>query len=89
LGDIETHKIKWEKQKNNGKTKFILCNGIFMMVIISILGATFHIFVFNRTLLNNIKDIVLIYLMYIIVYGLLGIALGNKLWNINIKKFKR
>lgn len=89
MKDIDRQKEIWMARKSKGKKKFILTYGVLTYSIISIVFATFHMFVFNRTLLNTKQDIVITYASYLILWSLMGVFIGNLSWNNNISKFEK
>lgn len=87
MNNLEIQKEKWNKDKQKGKKKYILIHGVLKLIVISIFFATFNIFVYDTSLLNSNRDIIVTFSLYAIVYSLIGILYGNRMWNINSKKF--
>ena len=87
MNSFEKQKIRWEKQKAKGKTKYVLFY-VFLWVIYAVVLATMSILTFHRAYLNHINEIITTYIFYIIFLGLAGIVNGNISWWANVKKYK-
>ena len=85
--NFEKQKIRWEKQKAKGKTKYVLFH-VILWVIYSAVLATLNILIFNRAYLSNINELIMTYIISMIFFGLAGVIIGNMSWRANVKKFK-
>lgn len=81
-------KEKWNRIKSKGKKGYVL-KSIFIYEVFILLIVTFDMFVFNRTTLSNIPQVIFIYLFALIVYIPLGVWVGNNSWNANIRRFEK
>lgn len=87
MTNFEKRKIRWEKQKAKGKTRYVLFHVLLWMVYAVVL-ATMNILTFDRAYLNYINKIVITYVIFMIILGLAGVVVGSVSWRANVKKYK-
>lgn len=81
----DKQKERWSRIKSRGKKRYVL-SILLVYVIFSILLCTLQVFVLNRVILQDIKYVISSYLLFIIIFSLLGVWIGNRTWDTNIKK---
>lgn len=87
MANFEKQKIKWEKQRTKGKTKYVLFH-VILWVIYSAILVTVNTLIFNRPYFSHLNELIMSYVIGIIIFGLTGVFIGNMSWRANIKKFK-
>lgn len=87
VSKIDKQKERWDRIKSKGKKRHILKILLFYVVFALILTSA-NVFVLNRLVLTYIPYVISLYIMSIVIFSLLGIWVGNRTWNANIKKFE-
>lgn len=87
VSKIDKQKERWNRLKSKGKKRYVL-KFLFFYVVFALILTTLNMFVLNRPVIIYIPYVFSIYIMSIVIFSLLGIWVGKRAWNANIKKFE-
>lgn len=88
MNKIDKQKERWNRIKSQGKKRYVL-KILFFYVVLGLILTTVNVFVLNRPGLIYIPYVISLYILSIIMYGPIGIWLGNRTWNANIKRLEK
>jgi membrane glycosyltransferase len=86
VSKIDKQRERWNRIKSQGKKRHVL-KILFFYVVFALILTTVNVFVLNRLVLTYFPYVISLYIMSIVIFSLLGIWVGNRTWNANIKKF--
>ena len=85
---IDKQKENWNKQKDIGKTRFVILYGILLWGLSgSLVYGTLTIFLRANPLNYTLVGIVVRFLIYAIICGLAGVIVTIRQWDTKVKRF--
>lgn len=90
MSDVDKEQEKWNNQKRMGKKKFILIYGVLLWGICGSLMYSILTIFFNPILEKySFTQILIRFITYAVIFGLVGIVASVVQWNLKTKKFNK